>query len=364
MARTRRASFGLPPHVRRVRQKGKEYFYFQAHRGTWQQGPRVKLPGAPFMIDGSPDEAWWSAYKAVAGAEAIEAKAGTFKAMIADFKAAPEFKGFSKKTQEVWGFYLKRIDEAWGDLMVRNIETHHILKLRDRFGATPAAANNTMRALSSLLSWGVPRKYLAHNPCLGLRGLKLKGIKPYEPWPWSAIETLHAVASQRLWHVAAMALYTGQRQGDVLAMRWSDIEGDQIHVEQSKTGKRLWIPLHKDLKAIIDALPRDGAFVLKNEHGDPWSESAFKSAWRRLMSDARMAEIKRRRLVFHGFRKSAVVMLLEAGCTDAEVSAITGQSRDMVEHYARAVNQRKLAAAAILKWEGAEGFRGESGGRA
>ena len=47
-------------------------------------------------------------------------------------------------------------------------------------------------------------------------------------------------------------------------------------------------------------------------------------------------------------------MLLEAGCTDAEVSAITGQTREMVVHYARAVNQRKLAAAAILKWEALE----------
>jgi len=42
---------------------------------------------------------------------------------------------------------------------------------------------------------------------------------------------------------------------------------------------------------------------------------------------------------------------LEAGATDAEVSAITGQSREMVTHYSRQVNQRKLAAAAILKWE-------------
>jgi hypothetical protein len=44
-------------------------------------------------------------------------------------------------------------------------------------------------------------------------------------------------------------------------------------------------------------------------------------------------------------------MLLEAGCTDAEVSAITGQSRAMVEHYSRQVNQRKLATSPILKWE-------------
>ena len=65
--------------------------------------------------------------------------------------------------------------------------------------------------------------------------------------------------------------------------------------------------------------------------------------------------IKRAGLVFHGLRKSAVVTLLEVGCTDAEVAAITGQSRQMIEHYSRMVNQLKLAAAAILKWENADG---------
>jgi hypothetical protein len=67
-----------------------------------------------------------------------------------------------------------------------------------------------------------------------------------------------------------------------------------------------------------------------------------------------MMDLRVKRLVFHGLRKSAVVMLLEAGATDAEVAAITGQSREMVAHYSRQVSQRKLAAAAILKWETAE----------
>ena len=37
--------------------------------------------------------------------------------------------------------------------------------------------------------------------------------------------------------------------------------------------------------------------------------------------------------------------------TDAETAAITGQSRNILEHYAKQVNQRRLAAAAILKWK-------------
>ena len=46
-------------------------------------------------------------------------------------------------------------------------------------------------------------------------------------------------------------------------------------------------------------------------------------------------------------------MLLEAGCTTAEVQAITGQSVEMVEHYAKDVDKRKLAKSGMKKLENA-----------
>src|SRR6185295_12913500 len=88
----------------------------------------------------------------------------------------------------------------------------------------------------------------------------------------------------------------------------------------------------------------------------PWTRDGFKGSWTDELNRPVMNELRRRRLVFH-LRKSAVVFLLEAGCSDAETAAITGQSRDMVEHYAKQVNQKKLAAAAILKWEAADAAR-------
>ena len=60
----------------------------------------------------------------------------------------------------------------------------------------------------------------------------------------------------------------------------------------------------------------------------------------------------------HGLRKNAVNALLEAGCTIAEVSAITGQTHQVVEHYAAKVNRRKLGKSAIVKFEAAR--RGNS----
>lgn len=135
-------------------------------------------------------------------------------------------------------------------------------------------------------------------------------------------------------------------------MRWDDIDKGLMHVVQKKTGAEVWVPMHADLKLVLETVPRVSKTILTSERNTPWG-SGFKASWQAQMNVAELSCLREAELVFHGLRKSAVVFLLEAGCTDAEVSAITGQSRQMVEHYARQVNRRKLAASAVLKWEDA-----------
>ena len=198
------------------------------------------------------------------------------------------------------------------------------------------------------------------------------------PWPWEELEHFAKHARPDLWHAAALALYSSQRLSDALKVKWSDINNGQISVRQGKTGKSLWIPIHRKLAAILATLRRDSIYVLTSSRRArgakdapkpfrrpataeekppprlPWTVDGFKASWSNELNREVMKPLRAKRLVFHGLRKSAVVMLLEAGATDAEVSAVTGQSREMVEHYSRQVNQRKLAAAAILKWEAAD----------
>jgi hypothetical protein len=45
----------------------------------------------------------------------------------------------------------------------------------------------------------------------------------------------------------------------------------------------------------------------------------------------------------HGLRKLAIVQLAEAGCTDAEIQAVTGQSAAMVAYDRKDANTRKLS---------------------
>jgi hypothetical protein len=103
------------------------------------------------------------------------------------------------------------------------------------------------------------------------------------------------------------------------------------------------------------------------EDGKPWTYEGFKTAWHRELAfgaketpppelQAKAEAMQRLReagLVFHGLRKNAVNMLLEAGCTEAEVSAIVEMSEAMVRHYSKDVDKRRLAVNGMKKVEAA-----------
>jgi integrase len=279
-----------------------------------------------------------------------KAMAGTFAALIEAYKNSPEWTELADATRRDYARYLEHIHGAWGRLQVAGVEPRHVLALRDVKAARPASANFLVRTLSAMISWSVPRGYRADNPCRHIRKLRIG--EGYAPWTWEHITHFRErVSRPELWWAAALALYSGQRQHDDLTMLWSDCADGLMSVVQEKTGKKLWIAMHRELRSIVADIPRRATTILTNQRGLPWTSDGFRASWGKELARPAMQPIREAGLVFHGLRKSAVVFLLEAGCTDAEVSAITGQSRQMVEHYARQVNQKKLAASAVLKWE-------------
>ncbi len=334
----------LPEHVHRVVAKGKVYYYFHPNRGTRRAGERIRLPSDPR------DPAFWESYRRLTG-EAMPTTAVqplTFSALIAAYQVSPEFTRKADSTKYLNKLHLKVIEDIWGPRLVRGVRPRHVLELRDAFANTPRKADHLVSMLSTIISWGSPREYADVNPCTEIG--KIFNGDGWVPWEWGDIEYASRHLKPHLWHVAALALYTGQRLDDTLHMTWNAIKSGEISVKQSKTRKRLWIPLHRELQTVLENVPKHSVRILTNSRGTPWS-SGFKATWQNEMNTAAFTSFRERKLVFHGLRKSAVVLLLEAGCTDAEVAAITGQSREMVAHYSIMVNQRKLACAAILKWE-------------
>lgn len=54
-------------------------------------------------------------------------------------------------------------------------------------------------------------------------------------------------------------------------MKWDDICDDEILVVQEKTGTKAWIPLHRDLKELLDQTARNGEYILNSSWGGPFA---------------------------------------------------------------------------------------------
>lgn len=135
---------------------------------------------------------------------------------------------------------------------------------------------------------------------------------------------------------------TGQRIGDVLNMRWSNIDNGGVLVRQSKTSKELWVPILPELQAALDAASRHSVFILTNERGaNRWSYRGASAGVRKVRERIGALEYD-----IHSWRYNAACELLEAGCGDDLIAAVTGQSPAMVQDYTKKVRQRMRAAQA------------------
>jgi hypothetical protein len=129
-------------------------------------------------------------------------------------------------------------------------------------------------------------------------------------------------------------------------MGWADVVEGAIHVVQGKTGEKLWIPMHPELSAALDAWGREGELMLMTSFGKPFSEKGFSNFMADKIGEAGLPD----RCVTHGLRKAAARRLAEAGCSSKEIASITGhRTLAEIERYTRGAEQRKLAVSAMAR---------------
>jgi integrase len=122
-------------------------------------------------------------------------------------------------------------------------------------------------------------------------------------------------------HPLTLALWTGQRQGDLLRLPRSAYDGKHIRLQQSKTGARVVIPVGAPLKAALDATAKHSTIILTNRKGKPWTSDGFRASWRKSCAAAGVGGV-----TFNDLRGTAVTRRAVAGCTEAEIATITGHS--------------------------------------
>lgn len=122
--------------------------------------------------------------------------------------------------------------------------------------------------------------------------------------------------------------------------------GDKIRVAQQKTGAKLAIALHPNLRQSLDLCPSGHVAAITTAFGRPFSVKGFGQFASAAIAKAGLPS----RCKAHGLRKAAARRLAEAGCTAHEIAAVTGhKTLSEVERYTRAAAQEMLNANAMAK---------------
>lgn len=328
----------LPKYVRRKMAKGKLYLYFDTGQ-TNEAGKAILTP-----LPGIDDPTFG---RRVSQLRDVRERRGdvstelTVAGLANLYEKSPKFKSHAKATQDSYSLYLGQIRDRLGIAVASELTAPDVRHIHGDMAERTGAANQFVRTLGSLYSWGRKQGKVANNP---VKDVELFDEGEHEPWPdWLVEEALSSEdATVRLG--VGLLYFTAQRIGDVCKMRWTDIRDGAIELTTQKNKVAMAIPVHSRLQAILDDTAKS-AFTILLRNGEPWKPALLR---RHLQ---RWAKGHGASIVAHGLRKSAVNALLEAGCSVAETSAISNQSLQMVEHYAKKRNQPKLASAAMYRWD-------------
>jgi len=326
---------------------GKPRFYFR--RPGFKQFPLSGLAWSPKFMTAY--EEALTGQPVLIGSERV--KPGTIRALAISYYNSVAFRSMKPSTQSVYRNIIDRFCQETdkeghehGDKRAATLQREHVVKLMAARAQKPDSANGLRKAVRAMMKHAVEIGLRADDPTRDVRAIRVKS-EGFHSWTDAEIaqfENRHPIGSRaRL--ALALLLYTGQRRSDVVRMGRQHIRDAVLHIRQQKTGAELAIPVHPDLVAIVAETPADHLTFLTTQFGQSFKAAGFGN-WFREQCD--VAGLKH--CSAHGLRKAAARRLAEAGCTEHEIAAITGHaSLREVARYTKAVDQKRLAAAAMEK---------------
>jgi integrase len=317
---------------------------FKTYYWAWKGGPPLcGEPGSPEFI---------ASYNE-AVAKKITPPRGSLLSVLQAYQASDEFLSLAPRSRSDYIGKIKLIEKSFGDFPLSAMtdnRTRGIFKAwRERLAlSSRRQADYAWVVLARVLSFGMDRGLVAANPCA--RGGRLyRGSRAEKIWTTADETAFLEHAPSHLHLPLLLALWTGQRQGDLLRLPWSAYDGKKIRLRQSKGGRQVVIPVGAPLKAALDAAAKRSTIILTTSEGKPWTPDGFRASWGKACKRAGVVGV-----TFHDLRGTAVTRLAICGCTEAEIATITGHSMRSVRaildtHYLN--RDFALAESAISKLE-------------
>lgn len=234
-----------------------------------------------------------------------------------------------------------------GPYILADITKARILEQRDKLLSTPkangkqrahATVNRMMAAISHVYTIAIKEwEWLEDNPLRKINKLqeprgRVRFLDDNERK--NLLEACKQSHCTHLSLVVMIAISTGARQGEILGLKWQDIDMQRriITLHHTKNGERRTLPISNVMLPLIQEhyegrLLRSDYVFPAPRGNDPKN---IRSAWERAIKKAQIKDFR-----FHDLRHSAASYLAMNGATNYEISEVLGhKSPTMVKRYA------------------------------
>ncbi len=210
----------------------------------------------------------------------------------------------------------------------------------------PATADKWRATLSAMFTWAMSKGLAAANPCEGIAAA-------FDTKRAARTNYLHGDALARFWaaleadadadtrDALLLLLFTGQRRGNVLEMRWADLDVTggvwSLGAQQTKQNKAQGTPLVGASRVILERRQQSAAgpwvFPATRASADgtvgPMSETRLRDAWARICTAAGIEDLRP-----HDLRHTAGSWLARLGASEAiRQKALGHQTSAMAARY-------------------------------
>ena len=308
---------------------------------------------------------------AIAEAEKINAEVDAWRAGQAEVNSVPtinslssliksytnsnEYRKLGAKTKRDYDYRLSIIEKWGGQVPLEGITRKAVRNLWEKLAEKSAwKANATIRVLRLLLGFAVSMGDLQINPASkpGLAELAPRSVV----WTPEEVAEFIATADRLGYYNVGTAIMLGafiaQREADILKLRWEDYRGGLFFVKQNKTRAYISVPAHPLLADRLAGIKKDtGLIIMDDKVNKPYTQDAFTHRFDEVRKEVCKKIPEASRCKFMDLRRTAIVRLAEANCTEAQISAVSGHKIDTCRRILETYLPRnsQMAKAAITK---------------
>jgi len=262
---------------------------------------------------------------------------------------APAYKAASSIKRDE-GMLRQYILPSFGQMGLEQVKARNaeiwLLAMRDQAGLSPKSCNEVLGLFSKLYNDACRWGFVNFNPIASVRKFRL----PEQDFQfWSKEEVQHFLGycqhyekCPRIYVAVVLALYTGMRRGEIIALRWDAINWESKFItvkraycrtekrvlEQTKSKKIRYIPICSALRTYLEEFKE--LTLLSGNVCPPIHPDCFHKEFKKLARAAKVTPIR-----FHDLRHTFASNFLMGGGNIYDLQKILGHSTIQVtERYA------------------------------